>query len=124
MMLTTHLPEELWGEVLGHVNWFLNLLPSTRINFNIPLLLWYLYTRIEFKSLLDFGATVYEFIFYPLTGSYTNLMPRSEFSRLVCMESDERLARVFVPARSTEQKVRLAEFHAAKEAPLPSVSSI
>lgn len=51
-------------------------------------------------------------------------MPQSEFARFVGMESDDCLARVFVPASRMIRMTRVADVHFIRNAPLTSVLSL
>lgn len=61
IMLTTKLPDVIWGEATVNSNWLRNRQPSTSVNFNFPLLIEDPYAHIEFKKLLEFGGQGYEF---------------------------------------------------------------
>ena len=114
---------QLWAEALHHANWLRNRTPNSRISADIPLLLWDKNPRIDLKSLLNFGQARYAFIYYPKTQPEKKLLPRSEFSRFVGMDSDVHLARVYVPATNTVRTVRVADFHLLKGNRLPNISS-
>lgn len=124
IMLATNLPHELWDGELTHANWLRNRLPSSRINFSIPLQKWNPSSRIQFKSFPKFGAAGYAFIYYPKTTKTRKLLPRSELANFLGVEGDERMIRVFVPETKTIRRLRRADFHVSKNSPLPSVSSL
>lgn len=92
LMFATNLPKAFWGEEITYANW----LPFSCINNRIPILEWEKSVIINFGNILEFGAHGYSFIYYPRSVEKKNLLPRSELSRFVGMESDTRLIRVFV----------------------------
>lgn len=64
--------------------------------------------RYQFlNSLHRFGTEGHAFMYY-LPTEIRNLAPRSVLSHIVGWASDERLARLYVPASRTIQKVRFS----------------
>lgn len=63
-MLATDLPDMIWSEAIVLGNWIFNRLPSTRVSYQLPLLLWNANARVDFEKMLTFSAPGYDFIYY------------------------------------------------------------
>jgi len=123
LLFASQLPNELWGEALKHANWLRNRLPASRINGELPILLWNPRTIIDFKSLLLFGQLGASFIYRSKTVAKKKLQPRSALSNFVGMESDARLIRVYIPTEKNIKVIRRVDFRPISEK-LPGVSAL
>lgn len=90
----------------------------------IPLLLWKPHSRIIFKEVIVFGTFGYDFMYYQRSSASRKLIHCSWFGRFVGMESNHRLALLFITGTNRIQKVRFEDSHPVKNAQPPSVPSL
>lgn len=55
LQFASKLPASLWAEAMNHSNWLRNWLPFSRIDNNIPILLWDSSKKVEFSKVPVFG---------------------------------------------------------------------
>ena len=120
LLLSSNLPEPLWGEAIVHVNWFLNRSPSSRLNGYIPILA--MESKVEERLQVSTSViwTGVSFIYRPHNIKRRKLLPRSEISCFVGVDSDSSLLHVFIPVKNDIFIMRRSEFHEVKDKHLPS----
>lgn len=121
-------PQQLAGEAIHHPNGLRNRSPSTRIDNDIPLLLWNPHQQTSFRDLLPFGQHGYSFVYRSHTSMNKKCLPRSILSHFVGQENDSRLIRVFIPADNWVHIIRRVDFHPTSdksdEEQLPSFQTL
>ena len=109
---------------MNHANWLRNRLPSTRIQNQIPILIWNPSTSIQFSKVPVFGQPGFAFEYRADTVPNKKFLARSVHGHFVGMASDATLLRVYVPETKTVMLTRAQDFRAYEDEKLPGVASI
>ena len=124
LLFASKLPASLWAEAMNNSNWLQNRLPSSRINNNIPILLWDPSTMVEFSKVPVFGQTGFAFKYRSETLPNKKFLARSVHAHFVGMESDKTIIRVYVPESKTIMLTRIQDFRLYIDEKLPGVASL
>ena len=124
LMFSSKHPQELWGEALRHANWLRNRLPSSRIGGDLPIFMWDSHNNVDFTHIPQFGQPGFAFIYRAKSTPRKKLLPRSQFSHFVGVQSDTRLYRVYIPEDKGVKVIRRGDFHQSNDQRLPGVDSL
>ncbi len=119
MLFTCNLPNNLWPEAVFYGNWLGSRLSASRIDGEIPLKLWNPEARINYTKLLEFGTSVFAYIYRDDNIKGNKLLPRSVFACFVRMASDFVLIKVFIPQTEFILHLRMNEFRIQDKTGLP-----
>lgn len=109
---------------MNHANWLGNRLPSTRIQNQIPILMWNTSISIQFSKVPVFGHPVFAIKYRADTVPNKKFLAQSIHAHFVGMESDAKLFRVHVPETKTVMLKRAQYFCCYEDEKLPGVASI
>ena len=124
LLFASQLPASLWAEVMSHANWLRNRLPSSRIENQIPILMWNPSTSIQFSKVPLFGQPGFAFKYRSDTVPNKKFLARSVHAHFVGMESDTTILRVYVPETKSVMLTRAKDFRPYEKEQLPGVASI
>ena len=124
LLFASQLPASLWAEAMNHSNWSRNCLPSSRIQDQIPILLWDPSTNIQFSQVPVFGQPGFAFKYRSETVPNKKFPARSVHCHFLGMRSDKTIIRVYVPESKSVVLTRIQDFRQYSDETLPGVASI
>ena len=126
LLFASQLPASLWAEAMSHSNWLRNRLPSSRIENQIPILMWNPSTSIQFSKVPLFVQPGFAFKYRSDTVPNKTFLARpvAFHAHFVGMESDTTILRVYVPETKSVMLTRAQDFRPYKKKQLLGVASI
>ena len=124
LLFASQLPASLWAEAMNHSNWLRSRLPSSRIQDQIPILLWDPSTKVQLSQVPFFGQPGFAFKYRSETVPNKKFQARSVHGHFVSMGSDKTIIRVYVPESKSVMLTRIQDFRQYSDETLPGIASI
>lgn len=109
---------------MNHSNWLRNMLPSSRINGQLPILIWNQSIRIRLSTIPTFEQPGFAFRYRSETVSNKKFLARLVHGLFVGIQSEETLFRIYVQDKKKIYITRKQEFNQYQRELLPNVASL